>query len=87
VSSTGVGRVRVSCADAPCEGRLAVKVGRRTIGLGSFELAQGRSGKVAFKLNRRGRALLRSARALRVSLVAVSDGRTVGRRTVRLTRR
>ena len=87
ISRAGTGRVKVTCSQAPCEGRLMVKVAGRTVGMGSFDLAKGRSAKVAFKLNRRGRALLRSSRSLKVLLIAVTDGRTIGSRAVRLTRR
>jgi hypothetical protein len=85
-------RVRVALAcprgGARCQGRIGLSLRRdrsaRAANLGGarFSIAPGRRATVALRLTRRGRALARSTRRLKVTLTIRAGGRTVNKRAV-----
>jgi hypothetical protein len=56
------GKLRLGCTGAPCAGTLAIKVKRKTVAKLKYSLAAGQSKRVTFRLNRRGRRLLKTRR-------------------------
>jgi hypothetical protein len=85
-------RVRIVLAcprrGARCRGRIGLSVRRdrsaraASLGAARFSIAPGRRATVVLNLTRRGRALARSTRRLKVTLTIRAAGRTVNRRAV-----
>lgn len=67
------GRLQLSCALAPCAGSLLLKVKGKTVATLAYSLGPGKSAKVRFRLNARGRSLMRRKR----TLSATANGRTL----------
>jgi hypothetical protein len=71
--SKGAVRIPVRCSPATaegCRGRLALKLGRRTLGTRTFHLVPGRRWVAKITLTRRGRALVTRKGLITASLVA-----------------
>jgi hypothetical protein len=92
VSKRGKTRYRLAnLSPFKVRGKVAVKVGRRTLGGGRFSLRANRPGDATVKLNRAGRRRLRKGRAVKVTVVVRARGaggsKATARRAVKLRRR
>jgi len=70
IGAKGAGRIRMRCAGAPCQGILRLKAGLRTLARAAYSLQPGAATSVRFRLNRKGRALLRRRGRLAVQASA-----------------
>jgi hypothetical protein len=60
--------VKLSCASAPCHGRLLLKAGGHTLGSRSFSLAEGTKSTLSLRLGRSARRLLATRHRLKATL-------------------
>ena len=75
--------IKVACASATgCIGKVVVKKGKQVVAKGTYAVPAGKTGKVAVKLTKKGRALLRKKKSVKV-VVTLTPG---GSSTVKLTR-
>jgi hypothetical protein len=74
--------LRCASAGSGCAGRLGLASRGRSLGAARFQLAAGQRRAIRLRLNRRGRAMLRRTRRIRVTITVRTAARTLRRAAV-----